>query len=363
VQGQALRSQGVRKLPVLHDEPPRRASLPLLHQVAEPTLAPGATIERAGPRSVRISVTDRCDYACTYCRPSHREDYASERMPLEAWETIVDALLAAGVQRFRLTGGEPLVFPKIVELVEMLAKKGVQDLALTTNASQLAKLAGPLRAAGLMRINVSLDTLLHDRFATVTRGGRLADVLAGIDAAAAAGLGPIKLNTVVLRGVNDDELEPIVQYAWSRGLIPRFLEIMPIAEGARLVGEQLVTVAEMRARLAHLLDPSTFEPMPGLGPARYASSRSGGHLVGFISGTSDTFCASCDRLRVSSTGALRPCLATDVGVDAQGAARAGDADEVRARLAAAWSQNPDGTTFKGCTEPSAARVSMRAIGG
>ncbi len=367
MQGQTLRGQGARRLPVLRDEPDSRHARPLLTRIApdavQVAVPEGAVVERAGPRSVRISVTDRCDYACTYCRPSHREDYASERMPLEAWATIVDALLAEGVRRFRITGGEPLVFPKIVQLVELLSKKGVQDLALTTNASQLERLAAPLRDAGLMRINVSVDTLRPERFEAITRGGRLSDVLAGIEAAVRIGLAPIKLNTVVMRGVNDDEIEPIVDYAWSHGLTPRFLEIMPIAEGARFVGEQLVTVADMRARLAHLIDDARFEPMPGLGPARYAVERGGDRLVGFISGTSDTFCASCDRLRVSSTGALRPCLATDVGVEARDAASVGDTTEVRARLAEAWAQKPDGTTFKGCTEPSAAGVSMRAIGG
>jgi len=339
-----------------------RVTLPVLgHDSAarEP-----ASVDRVSPKSVRISVTDRCDYACTYCRPGHREDYASERMSLDAWGTIVDALLESGVDRFRLTGGEPLVSPKIVQLVELLAQKHVSDLALTTNASQLARLARPLKDAGLMRINVSIDTLDPVRFRDLTRGGRLDDVLAGLAAAREVGLTPIKLNTVLLRGVNDDEIESLVHFAWDQGFVPRFLEVMPIAEGAKLARDHLVTIAEVRERLRPLLADEEAETLPDRGPARYVHARDDRtKVVGFISGTSDTYCASCDRLRVSSTGALRPCLATDHGVDAMDAARAGDVREVRDRLVRAWADKPDGTTFKGCTDPGAANVSMRAIGG
>jgi cyclic pyranopterin phosphate synthase len=145
--------------------------------------------------------------------------------------------------------------------------------------------------------------------------------------------------------------------------VPRFLEVMPIAEGAKL-GDKLVSVAEMRGRLAHLLSDDDAEVEPDRGPARYVSSRvDPSKRVGFISGASDTYCATCDRLRVSSSGVLRPCLATDVGVDASAAAKSGDATLVPGLLAEAWAMKPDGRTFKGCTEPSAARVSMRAIGG
>ncbi|MFO0551904.1 MAG: hypothetical protein U0271_26190 [Polyangiaceae bacterium] len=146
--------------------------------------------------------------------------------------------------------------------------------------------------------------------------------------------------------------------------MPRFLEVMPIAEGARLVGEHLVTVREMRERLGHLVNPGTAEVEADRGPARYLSALHDPTLrVGFISGTSDTYCASCDRLRVSSTGVLRPCLATDDGVDASQEARAGAIDAIPELLAEAWSHKPDGRTFKGCTESSAADLSMRAIGG
>ncbi|HEY4120331.1 MAG TPA: GTP 3',8-cyclase MoaA [Byssovorax sp.] len=331
----------------------RPRALPVLGAHAQPP-----------PRSVRISVTDRCDFACTYCRPSRSDGYVHERLPRDAWGPMFEGLRRAGVRRVRLTGGEPLIHPEIVGIVRELAAMKFDDLALTTNASQLARLAAPLRAAGLHRLNVSIDTLDPQRFRDVTRGGDLAEVLAGIDAAIAAGFTAIKLNTVVLRGVNDDELERLVTWAWERAMVPRLLEVMPIAEGAKLARTHLVTAAEMRARLAHLLLPDEARQDPGLGPAKYVRARRDPSLrVGFITGTSDTFCASCDRLRVSSTGALRPCLATEEGVDAAAAAVAGRPAEVEALVHAAWAQKPDGNVWKGCTEESASAVSMRAIGG
>jgi cyclic pyranopterin phosphate synthase len=364
----------------LSDRPPRRR-LPLLEARHEPRPAaldrPAPSAEAVGaapsdgpraqiasPRSVRISVTDRCDYACTYCRPSRSEGYAERRLSLDEWRTMLDGLIAAGVERFRFTGGEPLLVPHLVDLVRHLSDRGVRDLALTTNASRLASSAKPLRDAGLMRINVSIDSLDPEKFSRMTRGGRLSDVLEGIDAAVAAGLEPIKLNAVVLRGVNDDELEGLTRFAWERRLVPRFLEVMPIAEGAKLVGEHLVTAAEMRARLAHLCADDPAVPEPDRGPARYLRARHDPTLrVGFISGTSDTYCGTCDRLRVSSTGTLRPCLATDLGVEAADVARGGDPAALRERLDEAWRQKPDGRTWKGCTEETAKSLSMRAIGG
>lgn len=349
-------SPGVRPRP--------RRSLPLLSVAAAAAVAVPRAAPAHPPRSVRVSVTDRCDFACTYCRPSRHDGYADGRLLLPAWKTMFDGLIRAGVRRVRLTGGEPLIHPSIVDIVAHLASLDLEDLALTTNASQLAHLAEPLRRAGLHRINVSLDTLDPTRFRALTRGGELGPVLEGIEAARSVGFGPIKLNTVVLRGVNDDELESIVRWAWERDLVPRFLEVMPIAEGARLVERHLVTVAEMRERLADRLRDDAAEAEPARGPARYVAARHDARLrVGFISGTSDTFCESCDRLRVSSTGTLRPCLATDDGVEAAAAARVGDAAAIERRIAEAWAKKPDGTVWKGCTESTAASVSMRAIGG
>lgn len=322
-------------------------------------------VSRPDPRSVRISVTDRCDLACTYCRPSRSDGYASSRLTLAEWERIVDGLLAAGVRRFRLTGGEPLLHRGVVDLVRMIADREVSDLALTTNATHLERLAQSLFDAGLMRLNVSIDSLRADRFRTITRGGDLASVLRGLDAAARVGFSPIKLNVVVLRGQNDDELEEIVRWAWGRGFVPRFLEVMKIAEGAALLERDpslFVSVAEMRERLTGLLGAHPAVREPDRGPAKYVPGLDGEGHVGFISGTSDTYCGDCDRLRVSSEGTLRPCLATDVGVATRDE-RGAPTGEVEELLREAWGHKPDGKSFKGCTEPSAARVSMRAIGG
>lgn len=346
-----------------------RRALPIFVEPAHVPLPapPPATAHRHAahpPRSVRVSVTDRCDFACTYCRPSRNDGYAEGRLLVPAWKTMFEGLKSAGVRRVRLTGGEPLIHPEIVAIVGHLAAMGFEDLALTTNASQLARLARPLRDAGLMRLNISIDTLDADRFSAITRGGELAPVLDGVDAALAAGFSPIKINTVVLRGVNDDELERILLWSWERRMVPRFLEVMPIAEGAKLVVDHLVTAAEMRRRIAHHLMAEEAAHEAGLGPARYIRARRDPALrVGFITGTSDTFCASCDRLRVSSTGVLRPCLATDDGVDAAHEARAGDGASIARRVSEAWEKKPDGEVWKGCTEETAARVSMRAIGG
>ncbi len=316
------------------------------------------------PTSVRVSVTDRCDFACVYCRPSRNEGYVDGRLASAAWQTMFAGLRLAGVNRVRLTGGEPLLHPDIVAIVAHLASLGFEDLSLTTNASRLARLARPLKDAGLERINISVDTLDPVRFAAITRGGDLGVVHEGIDAAIDAGLAPVKLNTVVLRGENDDELEAIVRWAWERRMVPRFLEVMPIAEGAKLVGAHLVTAATMRARLSHLLKEEEAAVEPGKGPAKYVTARHDPALrVGFISGTSDTFCATCDRLRVSSTGVLRPCLATDDGVAAGDLAARGDAAAIVARVAEAWTLKPDGEVWKGCTEETAKDVSIRAIGG
>src|SRR6185369_6336204 len=205
------------------------------------------------PRSVRISLTDRCDLACVYCRPSRSDGYLEQRLDDLAWHAMIEGLARAGVRRVRITGGEPLLHPRAVELVAFVASAGFEDVALTTNATRLERLARPLRDAGLERLTVSIDSLDPVRFHRITRGGDLEQVLAGVRAALAAGFDELKLNCVVLRGENEDELEAITEWAWERGITPRFIELMPIAEGANIVGRHLVTAAEMRERLRALL--------------------------------------------------------------------------------------------------------------
>ncbi len=322
------------------------------------------TEARVQPRSVRLSLTDRCDMACVYCRPSRTDGYLEKRLGDESWKAMVRGLLQSGVRRVRITGGEPLLHPRVVELVAFVASLGVEDLALTTNGTLLEKAAGPLRRAGLRRLTVSVDSLVPERFWRITRGGRLDRVLAGVEAAREAGYDELKTNTVVLRGDNDGELGDIVHWAWERGIVPRFIEVMRVGEGANLPPEKLVGYEEMRERLAHLLADETAMQDDGRGPARYVRSRQGADKrVGFITGTTEPYCDSCDRLRVASDGTLRPCLATNEGVAAMDLAEQGDLPGLVRAIGDAWALKPDGRTWKGCSEESAAAVSMRAIGG
>jgi cyclic pyranopterin phosphate synthase len=316
------------------------------------------------PRSVRVSLTDRCDLACVYCRPSRNDGYLEERLDEASWRTMMNGLVAAGVRRVRITGGEPLLYPRVVEMVAYAASLGLDDLALTTNATRLEKLAEPLVEAGLQRITVSLDSLDPGRFRRITRGGDLARVLSGVGAALRAGFAEIKINCVVLRGENDDELAALTRWAWDRGITPRFIELMPIAEGAKIATQHFVPASEMREHLASLVEPEDAIVDADRGPAKYVHARHDQRLrVGFITGTSDTFCNACDRLRVAADGMLRPCLATDVGVSAKAVAEGGDASRIVEAIGRAWQLKPDGTVWKGCTEETAASVSMRAIGG
>jgi cyclic pyranopterin phosphate synthase len=256
-----------------------------------------------------------------------------------------------------------LLSPHAVRAVAHARGVGFSDLALTTNGTRLAELAPALRAAGLERLTLSLDSLDEARFWRMTRGGKLGRVLGGLDAARRVGFDEIKINCVVLRGENDAELEDITLWAWNLGLVPRFIEVMPIAEGSKLV-DRLVPASEMRERLAHLLRSDEAVRDPERGPAKYVASRSDPERrVGFITGTTDTYCEGCDRLRVSAAGVIRPCLASDAGVAVESKSHATEREGFAELVERAWELKPDGRVFRGCTEPVAARVSMRAIGG
>jgi cyclic pyranopterin phosphate synthase len=329
-------------------------ALPVVSNAIVPTLP---------PRAVRLSLTDRCDLACIYCRPHKHDGYVGECLDLAAWKTMARGLVRAGVKRVRLTGGEPLLHRNVVEIVGFLAALGLDDLALTTNATRLAKLALPLRRAGLRRLNISLDTLDPACFARMTRGADLHAVLGGIESARLVGFDEIKLNTVVVRGENDGELEALVRWAWDRRMVPRLIEMMHVGEGAK-IKDRVVGAHEMRAKLTHLLDDGEAVSEPDRGPARYIRAKHDpAKKVGFITGTTSTFCQGCDRLRVTSDGMLRPCLATNAGLSAARFAGRGDENGVAQIVGNAWAQKPDGEVWRGCTEPSATYVSMRATGG
>jgi cyclic pyranopterin phosphate synthase len=348
---------GVYALPIIQDPVSRGPAS------QEERVRDKSSSGRSAPASVRLSLTDRCDLACVYCRPNRHDGYFEKRLDLPAWLAMVEGLVRAGVRRVRLTGGEPLLHRDLVEVIRALAKLPIDDIALTTNATRLASLARPLYDAGLQRINVSMDSLDPERFRRMTRGGDLAGVIAGIEAARAVGFRGMKLNAVVLRGENDSELEALTRWSWERGITPRFLEVMAIGEGAKMM-DRVVPWTEMRSTLGALLEGGEPAREADRGPARYLRAKEDPtRRVGFISGTSETYCKGCDRLRVASDGTLRPCLATEDGVAAGALARSGDAAAIREAVARAWELKPDGDVFKGCTEESAARVSIRAIGG
>jgi cyclic pyranopterin phosphate synthase len=326
--------------------------------------AAAAEVTAVSPASVRISLTDRCDLACVYCRPSRSDGYLPDRLDEPALHTLMRGLLLAGVRRVRFTGGEPLLSPHVVGAVRLARELGAEDIALTTNGTRLDRLATELRAAGLRRLTLSLDSLDSVRFERITRGGRLDRLLAGLAAARRVGFDEIKLNTVVLRGENDDEVERITLFAWKHGLVPRFIEVMPIGEGARIAAEKLVPAAEILERLAPLLKRERPVVDPERGPAKYVRSRLDPTLrVGVITGTTEAYCKDCDRLRVSASGVLRPCLATERGIAAGATAREGDPESIARAVADAWRLKPDGDMWRGCSEPEARDVSMRAIGG
>jgi GTP 3',8-cyclase len=270
--------------------------------------------------SLRISVTDKCEFRCLYCMPAEGICKQSHDDIL-TFEQIVDFVALArsefDLAKVHITGGEPLVRKNIVDLVAMIAEVGVSDLALTTNACKLARLASDLKNAGLHRVNVSLDSLDPDIFATLTRGGKLADVLAGVDAALDNGLGPIKFNTVVLRGYNDTQIADMARWAISRGCVIRFLELMPIGCVKPVFDKLYVSSDEIQKQLEGTLDLRAQTYKPGASTRYFeASGPDGTHgLVGLISGQSQPFCLSCRRLRLTSTGKLITCLARGEGPD------------------------------------------------
>ncbi|TNF32607.1 MAG: GTP 3',8-cyclase MoaA [Deltaproteobacteria bacterium] len=295
--------------------------------------------ERRVVQYLRLSVTDRCNFRCQYCMPEDGVPFVPrpEILDFEEVARLVAAFASLGINRVRLTGGEPLLRRDLTELVRRIAAvPGVEDLALSTNAFLFAPVARELKAAGVTRVNISIDTLRPDRFAQVTRTGTLDRVLAGIDAAVAEGYAPVKLNAVVLRGFNDDELGDLVRYAGARGVLLRFIEYMPIGVDGFWSDHTFMSTDEMIARLGaefDIAEPRGFAPDAGVvggGPARYArvTPKGGGPAVdvGFISALSHNFCSTCNRVRVTATGALQECLAFPGTLSLRDAMRAGASD-------------------------------------
>lgn len=317
---------------------------------------------------LRISVTDRCDLACIYCMPPGGEDEHAlrpELLTFEEWARIVGVFADGGISRVRFTGGEPLVRKDVVHLVDLVHRRtGVDDLVMTTNATRLAELAQPLRGAGLTGVNVSIDSLRPDRFREITRGGDLGRVLAGIHAAVDAGL-EVKLNAVLLLGVNDDEAGALVDFAWSIGATLRFIELMPIGEGAKLGRERFVSADDALALLGDRVARGPRVAVQGRGPARYLDAAdASGRRVGFITAMSDEFCEACNRVRVTARGDIRACLASRRAVSLRDLVRAGASDrEIAWALHWALAGKDTGHHFLESDVDEHANVGMSLIGG
>jgi cyclic pyranopterin phosphate synthase len=333
--------------------------------------------ERRAVGYLRLSVTDRCNYRCVYCMPAEGVPFVprAEVLSFEELTRLTRCFVHLGIRRVRLTGGEPLLRKDVVSLVASLAAlDGVEDVAMTTNGHLLAANAAALAAAGLERVNVSLDTLRPDRFAKVTRTGTLERVLAGLDAAEAAGLTPVKINAVVVKGFNDDELVDLVHFAAARRATLRFIEYMPIGVDGFWSSDTFVSTAEMIAHLAETFDvraPLGYAAAVGVaggGPAVYRdlSPHGGGAAtrVGFISALSHNFCATCNRVRLSAIGTLQECLAYPGSLSLRDAMRAGASDEAIVALIerALFAKGP-GHSYDGADGPLRTLQPMSVIGG
>lgn len=314
---------------------------------------------------LRVSVTDRCNLRCIYCMPpegvpTRRHE---EILRYEEFEKVVRAASSLGISKVRLTGGEPLVRKGILDLVHRLASiQGIDDLAMTTNGTLLARWAYDLKEAGLKRVNVSLDTLRPERFRLITRLGNLSDVLEGIEVARRAGLTPIKINTVVIRGMNEDEVVDFARLTLDGDWHIRFIELMPI--GRQLSSDsRFVSAGEVRRRIESAL--GKLEPAKmgvGGGPARYYRLRGARGTIGFITPISEHFCYRCNRLRLTADGRLRPCLLSDYEIDLRSPLRRGAGiEEIRALIVEGIGSKPPHHRLSEMVRPS--RRAMSEIGG
>ncbi|HDN81015.1 MAG TPA: GTP 3',8-cyclase MoaA [Chloroflexi bacterium] len=284
---------------------------------------------------IRISVTDRCNLRCVYCMPEEGVKLRKheEILTFEEIETVVKAAASLGITKVRLTGGEPLVRKGIVELVRKIASvPGVEDLAMTTNGTLLAQYAQALKEAGLKRVNVSLDSLRPERFRRITRLGNLEDVLRGIEAARKVGLTPVKVNMVVIDGLNRDEVVDFARLTLEDEWHVRFIELMPIGPNVEVNHRGYVPMSEVRQEIEEALGSLIPARITGNGPARYYRLKGAPGTIGFITPISEHFCYRCNRLRLTADGRLRPCLLSDYEIDLKGALRSGAGVKEIARL-------------------------------
>jgi cyclic pyranopterin phosphate synthase len=299
---------------------------------------------------LRVSVTDRCDFRCTYCMSEHMTFLPkADLLSLEELDRLCSTFVHLGVEKLRITGGEPLVRKGILTFFEAMSRHlqtgALKELTLTTNGSQLAKFAQPLADLGVRRINVSLDTLHPQKFAEITRWGRLPQVLDGIAAAKAAGL-RVKINAVALKGFNEDELFPLLDWCAAEGHDLTFIEVMPMGEDMtanRL--DQYWPLKDLRARLADRLTLTDLTERTG-GPARYVRIEETGQKVGFITPLTHNFCESCNRVRLTCTGELYMCLGQEHMADLRAPLRANPDDApLEQAIRAAIARKPKGHDF------------------
>jgi len=277
---------------------------------------------------LRISVTDHCNLNCSYCSMGSRLNLPrDEILSYEEIQRLVEVAASMGISKVRLTGGEPLLRSDLSELVRTLSQiEGIDDISLTTNGILLSKYAIELKEAGLKRVNVSLDTLKKDRFKRITGGDKLGEVLSGIEVAHLAGLEPVKINIVVLQGINDDEILDFARMSVNEGRNVRFIEFMPF-EAPKAEAFEGVSTQEIRERIQSLGKLEPYTGKTGNGPALYYRLPGATGTIGFISAMSEHFCDTCNRLRLTSDGQLRPCLLDDDEVNLKGALRDGASTE------------------------------------
>jgi GTP 3',8-cyclase len=298
---------------------------------------------------LRVSVTDRCDFRCVYCMAEHMTFLPkADLLSLEELDRLCSAFIAKGVTKLRLTGGEPLVRRGIMTLVKSLSRHlgtgALKELTLTTNGSQLQTYSSELKASGVQRINVSLDTLDADKFRTITRWGDLNKVLAGIDAAQAAGL-QVKINAVALKGVNEEELANLLEWSHGRGMDLTVIEVMPLGDIDESRLDQYLPLSIVRGRLAERYTLEDIAYRTG-GPARYVRVKETGGRLGFITPLTHNFCESCNRVRVTCTGTLYMCLGQNDAADLRKPLRASESNEpLYAAIDEAVTRKPKGHDF------------------
>ena len=327
----------------------------------------GPLVDRYGRvhDDLRISVTDRCNLRCVYCMPEEGMTFLprAELLSYEEIGRVAQVAHDLGVTSIRLTGGEPLVRKDLAKLIAQLAAIGFDDIALTTNGMLLAPLASALADAGLKRVNVSCDSLRADRFESIRRRGDLATVLASMDAAEAAGLTPLKVNVVLLRGKNDDEIEDFASFARETGRIVRFIEFMPLDAQGQWDRDQLVPGREVFDRITRVWPLQAVGDLAGPAPAQRFRFADGHGEIGMISSVTQPFCGTCNRLRLTADGSFRNCLFSDDEYTVRDVLRAEGSDDEIARLLrqAVWAKFPG----HAINEPGFLRPtrSMSMIGG